>query len=135
MLKWFDGKNWAPAAYWGENLIPWGTNGTDSQRPMGLFPPLPLYYGTWVRLEVPASLVGLEGRAISGMSFILYDGQITWDYSGVERGIHPAAQKVYDTVPETSDRFGWSSAVGSDGNTVVIGAPLDSSATTNAGAA
>jgi len=29
---------------------------------------------------VPANLVGLEGRTITGMNFILYDGQATWDY-------------------------------------------------------
>jgi hypothetical protein len=36
-----------------------------------------------VRLEVPAALVGLEGAAITGMSFNLYDGRATWDRAGV----------------------------------------------------
>ena len=38
MLEWFDGASWSHAAYWGENLIPWGTDGTASQRPMGALP-------------------------------------------------------------------------------------------------
>ena len=38
--------------------------------------------GQWVRLEVPASLVGLEGRTLSGMNFILYNGRAAWDYTG-----------------------------------------------------
>lgn len=78
LLQWYDGSSWAHAAYWGANLIAWGTNGTDSQRPMGALPPT----GQWVRLEVPASLVGLEGRTLSGMNFVLYGGRATWDYTG-----------------------------------------------------
>jgi len=78
MLLWFDGASWMHAAYWGENLIRWGNNGTASQRRMEGLPPL----GEWVRLEVPAYLVDLGGRTISGMHFVLYDGQATWDYSG-----------------------------------------------------
>ena len=82
MLQWFDGASWEHRAYWGgnlfggANLIPWGTDGTASRRPMGALPAA----GQWVRLEVPANLVGLEGRTITGMNFILYDGQATWDY-------------------------------------------------------
>ena len=78
MLQWFDGASWSHAAYWGENLIPWGSDGTASQRSMG---PLP-GTGQWVRLEVPASAVDLEGRSLSGMNFILYDGRATWDHAG-----------------------------------------------------
>jgi len=78
MLQWFDGASWSHAAYWGENLIPWGADGTVSQRPMGALPAV----GQWVRLEVPASLVGLEGRTLSGMNYVLYNGRATWDHSG-----------------------------------------------------
>jgi hypothetical protein len=47
---------------------------------MGPLPPV----GQWVRLEVPASHigVGLEGRTVSGMSFTLYNGRAAWDYVG-----------------------------------------------------
>ncbi|PYL00607.1 MAG: hypothetical protein DME19_04520 [Verrucomicrobia bacterium] len=78
MLQWFDGASWSHAAYWGENLIPWGTDGTASQRPMGALPAA----GQWMRLEVPANLVGLEGHTLSGMNFVLHNGRATWDYSG-----------------------------------------------------
>lgn len=77
MLQWFDGSSWAHAAYWGENLIAWGVNGTASQRPMGALPAT----GQWIKLKVPASLVGLEGRTVSGMNFILFDGRATWDHA------------------------------------------------------
>ena len=78
MLEWFDGASWRHAAYWGENLIPWGDNGTASQQPMGALPGA----GQWVRLEVPAGLLDLEGATLKGMSFLLVDGRATWDYAG-----------------------------------------------------
>lgn len=78
MLQWYDWSSWAHAAYWGANLIAWGTDGTASQKPMGALPAA----SQWVRLEVPASLVGLEGRTLSGVNFILYDGRATWDFTG-----------------------------------------------------
>src|SRR6185312_12425166 len=38
--------------------------------------------GGWVRLEVPASAVGLEGQTLQGMDYALYNGKATWDYAG-----------------------------------------------------
>ena len=46
-----------------------------SRRYMGALPAV----GQWVRLEVPAAQVGLEGRTLNGMAFSLYDGRATWD--------------------------------------------------------
>jgi hypothetical protein len=77
MLQWYDG-SWEHRAYWGANLIGWGTNGSASRRYMGVLPPV----GQWVRLEVPASQVGLEGRTLSGMAYALYNGRATWDRAG-----------------------------------------------------
>jgi hypothetical protein len=48
---------------------------------MGPLPPT----GQWVKLEIPASQVGLEGRIVSGMAFTLYDGRAAWDYAGIRR--------------------------------------------------
>jgi hypothetical protein len=78
MLQWNDG-SWEHRAYWGENLIEWGTNGTASRQFMGALPRA----GCWVRLEVPAVTVGLEGREVNGMSFVLWDGRATWDAAGL----------------------------------------------------
>jgi RHS repeat-associated protein len=78
MLQWNDGTNWEHRAYWGANQIGWGTDGTASRRYMG---PLP-ETGRWVRLEVSANSVGLEGQTISGMAFTLYGGKATWDRAG-----------------------------------------------------
>ncbi|HKX61649.1 MAG TPA: hypothetical protein VJS65_07390, partial [Verrucomicrobiae bacterium] len=77
MLQWNDG-NWEHRAYWGANLITHGADGSVSRRFMGALPAL----GRWVRLEVPASAVGLEGRTLQGMAFTLFDGRATWDAAG-----------------------------------------------------
>jgi hypothetical protein len=77
MLQWNDG-SWAHRAYWGENLIDFGTVGTAARQRIGPLPPV----GQWVRLEVPAAMVGLEGRVVNGMAFTLWDGRATWDRAG-----------------------------------------------------
>ena len=80
MLQWYDG-SWSHRAYWGANLIPWvGRNGPGG-RYMGPLPAL----GQWVKLAVPASLVGLQGSTVTGMSLALYDGRASWDYVGKHR--------------------------------------------------
>ncbi len=81
MLSWNStAGSWEHRAYWGENLLNYGTDGTAGRRYMG---PLPVPDPErWVRLEVPASAVGLEGVTLQGMSFTLYDGRATWDLTG-----------------------------------------------------
>ena len=78
MLQWNDG-TWDHRAYWGENLIEWGTDGTVSRWHMGSLPPA----RQLVRLEAPTSTMQLEGRTITGMAFALYDGRATWDAAGL----------------------------------------------------
>jgi hypothetical protein len=78
MLQWHDANGWEHRAYWGANVIPWGTNGTASRMYMGALPAA----GQWVRLEVPASFVGLSGRVINGMAFSLSNGQAWFDRAG-----------------------------------------------------
>jgi hypothetical protein len=77
MLSWYD-SNWEHRAYWGANSIDYGTPASAGRRYMG---PLPTA-GQWVRLEVPASQVALEGSTIGGMSFSQYNGRATWDGAG-----------------------------------------------------
>ena len=81
MLSW-NADNWEHRAYWGANNITYGTDGTASRHYMG---PLPTS-GQWVRLEVPASAVGMEGQTAIGMGFSLYNGRATWDYTGKTSG-------------------------------------------------
>lgn len=89
MIQWNDGRGddggWSHRAYWGEDIIRFGTPNTKSRRYIG---PLPKA-GEWTTLEVPATLVGLgHGTAthVSGMSFDQVGGTVTWDLTGVRRG-------------------------------------------------
>jgi YD repeat-containing protein len=71
MLQWHDAATgWEHRAYWGQNLIGFGTDGSASRRHMGALPAT----GGWVRLEVPAALVGVEGLTLDGIAFTLYGG-------------------------------------------------------------
>jgi len=78
LLHFKTGWDWEHRAYWGERLIPQGTDGTDSSRRMGDIPEA----GKWVKLEIPISAVGLAGKSINGICFELFDGQVTWDAVG-----------------------------------------------------
>lgn len=80
MLQLYDG-DWEQRVYWGANLIPWGTNGTNSRRYKGPLPPT----GQWVRLTFDPADVGLTAQSINGLAFSLSDGQVTWDQFGVLR--------------------------------------------------
>ncbi|MBM4021895.1 MAG: DUF1553 domain-containing protein [Planctomycetes bacterium] len=87
IVQWYDaGGSWEHRAYWGENLAPWGQDGTPSRLSMG---PLPAA-GAWVRLEVPAAAVGLApGSRIRGMAFGQAGGKVHWDAAGIRRGGDP----------------------------------------------
>jgi hypothetical protein len=63
-------------AYWGANLITGLSGGTITY--MGTLPSA----GTWVRLEVPAASIGINGKVVKGIALSLYGGQATWDRIG-----------------------------------------------------
>ncbi len=79
MLQFNDGV-WEHRAYWGENSINWGADGTKSRRRMGDLPSA----GEWVRLEVPAEAVGFEDLShVNGIAFSQQGGKVFWDAAGV----------------------------------------------------
>jgi len=79
MLQFNDG-SWEHRAYWGENLVAWGQEGTAGRLPKG---PLPTVSG-WVRLEVDARAIGLApGSIVHGMAFTQVDGKVFWDKAGL----------------------------------------------------
>ena len=79
MLQWNDGSGWDHRAYWGANNLTYGTDGTVSRRSMGALPAT----GQWVKLAIPASAVGAEGKTLTGMAFTLYGGRASWDNAGM----------------------------------------------------
>jgi hypothetical protein len=85
LLEWNDGKSWEHRAYWGVDLIKEGKSGTPSRLPIQKLPD----GGGWVRLEVPAKDVDLEGKTLRGMAFKLSGGQCWWAKSGAVRVEEP----------------------------------------------
>lgn len=92
MLQFLDsnGNDWW-RAYWGSNLIDWGVDGTASRRYMG---PIPGERDTWIKLTVKASDLGLDGKAIKGVSYTLYGGSVIWDKTRVLNPIVPKSITV-----------------------------------------
>jgi mono/diheme cytochrome c family protein len=78
ILEWLT-DDWNHRAFWGEHLILQGKLGTPSLRRMGEMPE----GGKWVRLEVPAQLVGLTpGTEVRGVGLRQIQGSVFWDKIG-----------------------------------------------------
>ena len=83
MLSWCTtAGEWEHRAYWGADQINYGTDGTAGRVARGALPGA----GQWVRLEVPASAVALEGKTLQGMDFAVFNGRATWDDTGTAAG-------------------------------------------------
>jgi hypothetical protein len=78
MLEWHDGRGWEHRAYWGDDLSKRGVKNTSSRHKMSDLPAA----GQWVRLEVPAAAVDLDGKALHGMGFQVIGGQAIWQSAG-----------------------------------------------------
>lgn len=78
MLQWHSGGSWEHRAYWGEDLIPFGS-GTAAHFRVGELPTP----GAWTQLKVASAAVGLgAGAGIDGMAFTLYDGRAAYGLAG-----------------------------------------------------
>ncbi|MFG0285830.1 MAG: PSD1 and planctomycete cytochrome C domain-containing protein [Phycisphaerales bacterium JB039] len=91
---------WSHRAYWGENLIAFGADGTPERLRIGDLPPA----GAWVRLEVAAADVGLRpGDEVNGWAFSQHGGRVGWDHAGIvtsaaqERG-YRASQSAWERL-------------------------------------
>jgi len=104
VLEWGDETgNLDHRAYWGNfNIAWWSTSPVH----MGAIPSA----GQWVRLEVPASTIGLEGHTLSEMAFILDQGSVTWDQAGKGTAAATNVDSVWfdDAIPSgaTTVTFG-----------------------------
>lgn len=102
MLQWNVNGSWDHRAYWGENLINWGINMQNSRRPAGYLP----VAGQWVRLEIPAKAVGLEGKTVNGMAFTLFGGRAAWDRAGTYERLVPIFELESGTEDEEGEKPG-----------------------------
>ncbi|HTU21161.1 MAG TPA: hypothetical protein VMG10_24115 [Gemmataceae bacterium] len=104
MLQWHDGDSWEHGAYWGADRIREFKANTPARRHIGELPAA----GRWVRLEVSAKQVGLEGKTIRGMSFILHGGRCFWGRTGTVQ-VEESAVEVTKTYPMRPEENGlWS---------------------------
>lgn len=93
MLQWHSGE-WNHRAYWGENRIDWGKDGSGERLRMGALPAT----GRWVRLEVEAKKVGLKpGMTVRGWAFTQFDGTVHWDKAGLITRT-PQAETGFDSL-------------------------------------
>jgi hypothetical protein len=97
MLQWHDGAGWEHRAFWGDDKIGLGQKDTPGHRRIG---PLP-ETGRWVRLEVPAALVGMEGKELRGISFQQFGGKALWHRAGTLPGSH-VEQRVMELATSFS---------------------------------
>ncbi len=80
MLQWHTAGGWSHRAYWGQNAIDWGKDGTPERLAMGGLPAA----GRWVRLEVPVDRLKLApGTVIDGWAFTQHGGTVHWDAAGI----------------------------------------------------
>lgn len=104
MLQFNDG-SWDHRAYWGENRIEWGGDGSPSRLHLG---PLP-EAGKWIRLEVPAEKVNLKpGAALNGWAFTQFGGKVYWDHAGSvtstpQDGSQFASQSSWESFARSTD--------------------------------
>ncbi len=91
MLQFHDGQNWERRAFWGADKMALGQPNTVSRRRIGDLPKA----GEWLRLEVPAQMLDLEGRAIRGVSFTQFNGHCLWARVGT---LPPATREVRELV-------------------------------------
>ncbi|HYG77340.1 MAG TPA: PSD1 and planctomycete cytochrome C domain-containing protein [Planctomycetota bacterium] len=105
MLQFHKG-GWANRAVWGDyDAIQYGAANTFERVLAG---PLP-EAGKWVRLEVPASKVGLNaGDQLTGFALTMFGGTVYWDSVGISGRIDPAAD------PSRSFEAWWASRAGKD---------------------
>lgn len=86
MLQWQVGASWDHRAYWGEDLVAWGQDGTPSRLQQSTAqPPAVPTVGTWQRLVMSPAALGLDGATVNGVAFTLFDGQAAFGPCGVLR--------------------------------------------------
>jgi hypothetical protein len=90
LLQWNDGETWDHGAYWGAERIKEGKPDSPARRSVGKLP----RPREWVRLEVPAKAVGLEGKTLRGMAFKLHGGRCFWGRTGTVQTVEPGVQIV-----------------------------------------
>jgi mono/diheme cytochrome c family protein len=102
----FNKGGWNHRAVWGDyQAIGWGKENTTERVHAGALPDA----SKWVRLEIPASKLGLNpGDKINGFALTQTGGTVYWDTMGVSGRVDPASD------PSHSFAAWWKSKTGKD---------------------
>lgn len=114
-VRWLADNNLLRSVFWQNDTPEEIANGTNFYSDYGLSP---LYLGSlpdssqWVRLEIPANLIGLEGATLQGMTVIASDGQVVWGHAG-KLTLSPESETVWvgNNLPAGAEiiaKEGWS---------------------------
>jgi hypothetical protein len=103
MLEWHDGDGWEHRAFWGADRIREGRPGTPSRYRAGELPRA----GEWVRLEVPAEKVGLEGKTLRGLAFKMHGGTCLWGRTGTVQVTEPSVRVIKTYAMENKGDERW----------------------------
>lgn len=115
MIKWQDAAGWEHRAFWGDDKIPEGALGSATKRYIG---PIPTP-GEWVRLEVPAAAVDLEGKDVKGVAFSMFGGKCVWHRVGALPPSHKSEDVLVADGKFSMEKTGpdvWSGRVPLDGD-------------------
>lgn len=90
LLEYNDGDTWEHRAFWGVSNNKALRKDGPAQRHMGNLPVV----GQWVRLEVPAYKVGLEGKTLRGMAFKTDGGRCWWGRAGTVQTEEAGVERI-----------------------------------------
>jgi hypothetical protein len=131
LIEMNDGNGWEHRAYWGVNkLNKSGVDRAPANLRLGDVP----RSGEWVRLEIPAKAIGVDGRTIRELAFCTFGGAVRWDWLGVASG-KSESKTILEPLPAVamkSGDSGWSGRFPVEGLSAFHFELRDSGARTNA---
>jgi hypothetical protein len=131
LIEMNDGNGWEHRAYWGVNkLNKSGKDGAPGNLRLGDVP----RPGEWVRLEIPAKAIGVDGRTIRELAFCVFGGAVRWDWIGLagSRNDPKTILEPQPPVPLVENEGGWEGRLPVDGPSLFHVELRDSGGRTNA---
>ena len=107
MLQFYTGNGdgehrafWNTLATWGHDIYTGGQIGTASLYPMGTITET----GKWLRLKIPASAVGLNGKEVKGVAFMTrsYSNKAHWDKTTKSSDYNETQKESWAVAPQIS---------------------------------
>jgi Bacterial Ig-like domain/F5/8 type C domain len=118
MLQWYDGTTWKSRAFWGRDVLPLGTPNTSSKVRAGALP----QKAEKMRLEVPASLLELEGTSVTGFAFTVAGGTATASDIGKYDRANIARAAAMSQSSTFVDDTAYAASKASDGDNATLSA-------------